>query len=187
MKPHIMLRYTLLVFALILQSAWAQTESSRATIHCPYCGSKNAAAHKFCEACGSRMPELVTARLSAADSNINVRTNRPERSTELPSAAAAPAKALYEAAMLFVRQSNFEEAAKAFRQIAKAYPECEYAEPSINMARACEELAQARHAPQKSPAKTGSSNAVAFGGAFIGALAGTLGSVLVLIAIAGGG
>jgi hypothetical protein len=48
---------------------WAQQTKSIEKFYCPYCGITNPTPSKFCSACGSRLPDRLSTRLSEATSH----------------------------------------------------------------------------------------------------------------------
>ncbi len=166
---------------LLAQNLAAQVD---AALHCPYCGGVNLAANKFCNVCGSRLPQAHAQR-SATDSLATLPRVAAERALEARTEKAA--QTLYENAMALIKQNHFVEAAHLFRRLEKDYAGSDYAAGSGQMAKACDELAAARKQGEPNPRKNDRTNNAAFGGAFLGSLAGMFGTILILVVISSGG
>ncbi|MEK7727460.1 MAG: zinc ribbon domain-containing protein [candidate division KSB1 bacterium] len=183
MKPIKIFSALACALLLLIQSAAAQEEVAKANFHCPYCSAVNLATSTFCNACGARLPERRVENLDARDSAVHVDHAKPE----LFIPANKEAEALYETAMAFIRQNHFAEAANCFHGLAQEFPASEYARSSTQMARACEELAQAQRQSQQKDGKREPSNSAAFSGAFVGSLVGMVGTIVLILALASGG
>lgn len=168
------------VLFLLAQNLAAQ---ENADWHCPYCSVVNLATSKFCNACGSRLPQTHGLR-SASDSLAMLPRVAVESVSEERDEKAA--RTLYENAMALIRQNQFIEAAQLFRRLEKDHAASTFAAGSAQMARACEELAAARKQGEQKTRKSDPTNNAAFGGAFLGSLVGMVGTILILVALASG-
>lgn len=168
------------MLVLFLQSATAQEQVVKINIHCPYCSAPNLATSKFCNTCGARLPEARVENFGLRDSLARIDQPKPfvDQNKE--------AEALYETAMAFIRQNHFAQAANCFHRLAQEFSASEYARSSAQMARACDELAQAQKQAQQKVSKRAPANNAAFSGAFLGSLVGMAGTFLVIIALASG-
>ncbi|NUO80619.1 zinc ribbon domain-containing protein [candidate division KSB1 bacterium] len=177
MKPIKYFVSAVFVLCVFMQSARAQADLPAQKLFCPYCSAVNLAASKFCNACGSRLPERTALPLDSL-----AQINEPQRNEISPSQSelSAVAQRHYEMAVALVGQGRFGDAAYYFRHFAKEHPASEYGRQSEQMAKACEQLVQAqKQAEQKNNTRVPPSSA-AFSGAFFGSIAAMLGTMLVI-------
>ncbi len=183
MKPMKYLISAVFALCAFMQSARAQSDLTAQKIFCPYCSAVNLLASKFCNACGSRLPERSAPPL---DSLAQIDKPLPDGFSNSQNVFPSAALAQYEMALALVGQGRFSEAALYFRRLAKEHAASEYGRQSEQMAKACEQLVQAQKQAEQKAGKRAPSNTAAFSGAFLGSLAGTLGTILVLVMIASG-
>jgi hypothetical protein len=164
----------------------AQAQQGK-TIYCPYCGFLNQATHKFCYACGASLPGTLTNEATMAEATAPSNKLEPSAPASADVNEETQAQLLYETGFDFIQQGAYDQAAKYFRRVMKEHPASTYAQESERLAKACDQLALAKATAAPKPVKSGSSSGAAFSGAFVGGALGTLGGLLLLIAMASGG